>query len=442
MNIINKNIRTFFVLAVAMLLVSAPLLTYAGTDEGFDSYDDSGYTDTSYDSGYDSGYDDTSYDSPYDSGYTDTSYDSPYDTSYDDTSYDSPYDAGYTDTSYDSSYPEASYEAPSVSYGSYTAPSASYASYTSGATYAAPVYTAPVYTAPVYTAPPVYTPPVYTPPVYTPPVYNTLQASCYAQNTNVNVNQSVTWVVNASGGNGSYSYTWGGQNLNGYSGQSVTTSYNSPGNETATVSVFSNGHTINVNCGSIVVNQYQTVVGGITASCYANVASAVVGTPVTWTAVVNGGNGNYSFSWTDNNGVSTQSSTGPTFTTTYPIAGSKAPRLTVSSLGSYGYGYNGNGSVTVTCQPIGINSGYNAAYTTTYIAPPPSGSLATLTSVSLNQVPYTGLADSAGFWEFMVGLFLASLGGTWYFMKFYARGKRRYMINLFKKGNLAKKMAV
>ena len=439
-----KNINSFIKNAAIITAVVAitsfsfvPAVFADDEDYSADSYGpDYSYSGDSYAPDYTYSSDSYSPDYTYDAD----SYSPDY-TTYDADSYSPDY-SSYEADSYSPDY-STSYEAPSYdedTYASYEAPSASYASYTSGASYVSPSYSYASYVAPTYAAPVVYQTPVYNQPVYTQPTQQTLQATCYAPNTNAYVNQNVTWVVNATGGNGAYTYTWGGINLNGQHGQSVTTSYNSPGNETATVSVFSNGQTVQVNCGSIFVGSYQNNVPGITATCYPNVNSAIVGSSITWTAVVNGGNGNYSYSWSDNNGVNVSNGTGPTYTTTYPIAGPKSPRLTVSSLGLYGNGYNGNGSVTVTCQPVSINSGYNAGYTTTYITPP-TGSLASLSSVSLNQVPYTGLADSTGFWAFIVGLLLASLAGTWYFMKVYARGKRRFMINLFKKNNLAQKLA-
>lgn len=422
---------------------------YADVWSGYtDNYS---YPDTSYTDSY--SYPDTSYTDNY--SYPDTTYTDNY--SYPDTSASYVDNYSYPDTSVNYadnySYPDysASYVAP-VQYASY---SPSYASYSAPAQYAS--YVAPVQYA-SYQAPAQYATyhASYVAPTYTSAAYNyntytnpapvvqtqTLQATCYAQNTNPYVNQSVTWTANATGGNGAYTYTWNGLNLNGTNGPTVTTTYNTLGSETATVTVYSNGQSITANCGSIYVGTYQNV-DNTTVTCYPNVNSAPVGSAITWTAVINSNNGgvNYTYNWVDNGtGYGSVNSNSSVYTTTYTTAGTKAPTLTITPVGYNNgiSGYNGLNAHTVSCQTVSIlGNGYNAGYNYTY---PVNGSLASLSSVSLNQVPYTGLADSASFWEFMVGLFLASLVGTWYFMKVYARGKRRYMISLFKKDNLAKKL--
>ena len=69
-----------------------------------------------------------------------------------------------------------------------------------------------VYQPPVY-QPPVYQPPVYQqPPVYYPPVnyYQPLTVSCSANTASGNTGSAVTWSAYASGGNGSYTYSWTG----------------------------------------------------------------------------------------------------------------------------------------------------------------------------------------------------------------------------------------
>jgi hypothetical protein len=91
--------------------------------------------------------------------------------------------------------------------------------------------------------------------IYNPPPtthYNPLQVSCSANTTFVQNGTSITWTAYASGGTGSYNYTWSGtDNLYGFS-RSLFYNYTNPGQKTASVTVSSNGQTITQNCSNSV----------------------------------------------------------------------------------------------------------------------------------------------------------------------------------------------
>ena len=83
-----------------------------------------------------------------------------------------------------------------------------------------------------------------------------LQLNCTAQPNPANVNQTVTFRANVSGGTGSYSYVWSGA----CSGNSATClrSFSQPGTYVANVVVTSGNQTQSASC-SVVVNRLLTL---------------------------------------------------------------------------------------------------------------------------------------------------------------------------------------
>ena len=89
-------------------------------------------------------------------------------------------------------------------------------------------------------------------------------ASCSVDKTQATIREPVTWVATASGGNGTYTYTWGGTSpLSGKTGAAVTLSgdagYTSAGIKTGSVKVSSGGQTATANCSNS-VTVYQPAV--------------------------------------------------------------------------------------------------------------------------------------------------------------------------------------
>jgi hypothetical protein len=83
-----------------------------------------------------------------------------------------------------------------------------------------------------------------------------LQVSCYATPANANMGDTVTWVTNVSGGNGSYTYSWTGTDGLSGSGQTVYKSYSNPGPKTATVTVYAGGIAASQTCSMNVGSTY------------------------------------------------------------------------------------------------------------------------------------------------------------------------------------------
>ena len=96
-------------------------------------------------------------------------------------------------------------------------------------------------------------------------------------------------------------------------------------------------------------NYNYTSDNNLTASCYASKNNPQIGETVSWSPIISGGNGSYSYYWTGTDGLS---SYGQYPSMAYYTAGYKVANLTVSS-GGY--------STTVTCSTnVGnINSNYN-----------------------------------------------------------------------------------
>lgn len=101
---------------------------------------------------------------------------------------------------------------------------------------------------------------------------NNLSATCYANPSNANLNQLVTWRVNVNGGTGYYSYNWSGtDNLSG-SDTYTTKYYTYAGQKNAYVTVYSGGQSVTANC-STYINNY----GGYYTSSTVSTGSPVSG---------------------------------------------------------------------------------------------------------------------------------------------------------------------
>ena len=264
--------------------------------------------------------------------------------------------------------------------------------------------------------------------VYVNDNYQNFDVSCSIDDYNVNVGDQVHMSANASGGNGDYSYTWyGAYPLDGRTGSSQYVTYNSEGDKDVRVTVRSNGQERTRSCGTVHVGNnynssynYNYYNNDLNISCTVNSATAAVGQNVIWNTTVTGGNGSYYYSWT---GTDALYGNGSTISRSYPTAGIKSSTVTVTSNGQ---------TKSLACPTVNVGGG--VAYQT-----PNQGNLASLSSVYLNQVPYTGVGDNPKLMMFVIGLILWS--GAMAYAIIYRRAKsdRKNAILDFKKENMAKR---
>lgn len=179
---------------------------------------------------------------------------------------------------------------------------------------------------------------------------DTLNVSCSSNPTTPYTGDSVSYYATVSGGNGNYSYSWSGtDNVTGY-GSVLTHAYYSLGQQSATVTVNSNGITQSATCYVNVVqrtynngnNWNNSNYGRLGATCLAIPTSVNTGDNVNWMIQnLTGGNGSYTYSWSGTDGLS---GSGQTAYKTYTYSGSKSASVNISS---------GDGQyITINCSPI------------------------------------------------------------------------------------------
>ncbi len=151
---------------------------------------------------------------------------------------------------------------------------------------------------------------------------SSINATCAGYPSSAKVGDSVTWSVNASGGNGNYTYSWGGAATG--SSSSVSNTYSTTGTKTATVTVTSGGQSVTRTC-NVYVSENP-----ISVSCTANPSNASVNDTVTFTAHITGNASNPTYSWSGTDGISGSSST---ITKSFSTTGTKTATVSVTSGG-------------------------------------------------------------------------------------------------------------
>jgi len=181
--------------------------------------------------------------------------------------------------------------------------------------------------------------------------YPQLTATCYANTSRTTVGTNVVWRAYASGGNGSYTYSWSGTDGKyGYS-NILSTYYNTSGIKSASVRVYSNGSQTNVQCSNIVIdpiyyNNYNPTYitptyitptyvnpvyinpNDIQLGCSADKISTTIGSPITWVTEVYPNNQIYTYAWTGTDGISSNQSS---FVKYYNTSGLKSASVTVTN---------------------------------------------------------------------------------------------------------------
>ncbi len=260
---------------------------------------------------------------------------------------------------------------------------------------------------------------------------NNLDGNCYISPSNAYINQDVTFSASATGGNGSYTYSWSGSDGISAYAQSFTGRFSTYGSKTATVTITSNGQSITRSCSAYVQGSINTT--NLSAYCVANPTNAGINQTVTWTVYPSGGNGGYSYTWSGDGLYGN----GQSVNTSYSTTGYKYGTVTVYSNGQ---------SVVASCNTT-IGGNYYAPSTVTVTRDTNLGT--PVSGVFLSQVPATGISFNLKMSLFIVGLLAWSL-----FVAFVINEKRKAKlatvggvqgsslesrIDAFKKANMAKK---
>jgi len=172
---------------------------------------------------------------------------------------------------------------------------------------------------------------------------NNLQVSCTSNVTSTLIGSIITWTASVYGGtgynNGYYNntptYSWSGTDgISGY-GQSLSTSYNTLGYKTASVTVSLNGQTSTQICSnSVNITGYQNsyygyntnvitnnVVSsnsnGLDIGCYSDPITTSLNQPITWTVEVTGGVAPYTYTWSGSDGLTGSAITAIKYYSTY-----------------------------------------------------------------------------------------------------------------------------
>lgn len=216
------------------------------------------------------------------------------------------------------------------------------------------------------------------------PAFQHLDGYCLITPNNPRVGQTVTVTAYATGGIGSYTYTWGGDIYYG-SGASTQFTSQTAGTKNISVTVRSGEEVITRNC-SVTFGSENNNNGSLTANCYASPQTANINETITWRVSASGGYGSYTYSWSGSDNLY---GTGEYLSKSYSYTGQKSATVQVYANGQ---------TVSATCY-ANINSGYftssSVQVNRTTSGTPVSGVFVQpgtpVSGVYLNQLPATGI---------------------------------------------------
>ncbi len=154
-----------------------------------------------------------------------------------------------------------------------------------------------------------------------------ITGSCSAVPTTTTTGQTVSWFASASGGTGSYAYSWSGdESLTGTTA-TVYKQYALTGVKQASVTVTSGGVSQTFPCSNTVTITEPAPLGG---TCASTPASGTTATSFTWGVSNLNGSGNYTYLWSGTDGLSGNTAS---VQKTYSTGGTKAASVTVTDTG-------------------------------------------------------------------------------------------------------------
>ncbi len=245
---------------------------------------------------------------------------------------------------------------------------------------------------------------------------STFVASCSASPSSIKIGGTINWSGTATGGTGTYTYSWTGTDSLSGTSSAISKSYSSVGTKNATITVTSGRDVATADCSASVTRDgipptpppgvcVSNCGGGggpiipldttLSGYCSANPSTGKVGDPIIWSAYPSGGNGSYYYNWF---GSDMYSNSGQSFGKIYSTPGTKNMTVRITS---------GSETITRNCS---ADLGHVLAYTS-------------LSSVYLSEVPYTGIGDLNNIWVFTIGLALWSA-----LLAFYLQRRKGKMV--------------
>lgn len=269
-------------------------------------------------------------------------------------------------------------------------------------------------------------------PVVPPPVTpDAPTAVCTVNDSSVRTGDTVLYSVNASGGKSPYAYGWYGT-VSGV-GQQISKTFNSTGSYTAYVTVLdSNSKFISVNCPTVVVNNNNDNNDNedLEVECKVSDSSIEEGDRITIKVEIDGGEGPYDIDWSgDTDEVDDFDDDARTQRVEFEDSGTYKFRVTVED--------NNGDEDSDTCT-VRVSDDRNRTAST--VTNTTDGELASLSSVYLNQVPYTGPEDTAKLIGFISLIVLWSAVIAYYALRNKNKGYISARIKAFKQANLANKI--
>ena len=158
-----------------------------------------------------------------------------------------------------------------------------------------------------------------------------LDASCTASPDTVNVNDTVAFSANATGGNGVYRYQWSGSDGISGTSQVLTKRFTTAGTKVASLTVTSGTQTVTRACTAVVTTVVIPPPGALVATCTANPSSVNINDTIAFSGSASGGTGSYVYHWSGTDGIS---GTSQVVTGRFTTAGTKTAILTVTSGGN------------------------------------------------------------------------------------------------------------
>lgn len=244
-----------------------------------------------------------------------------------------------------------------------------------------------------------------------PPPPPALVGSCSGSPSSVNTGQNVTWSSTATGGTGTYTYVWTGDNGLSSTNSSTVSSYSTVGTKNASVVITSGSNSITKNCTVTVTTPPPPPPSDtpLVISCSATPGVAEIGANVTWSSSATGGTGAYTYSWSGTDGLT---GTDANLSKNYGTTGTKNGTVTVTS----GTESKTSELCSVVVRPpisctsnCGGGGGGGGIDQPTVVLLKKISTTSPLAFVYLSQIPYTGLSDHYGLLIFFLALIVWSV---------------------------------